>query len=74
MEIRVYGVDINLDSFEFEKGFNPALSDFNEEMFIEESERQGLIWSLEGFQKQFNFGTINSENLYILIKKYDNII
>ncbi len=60
METLVYGIDIN----HFED-LGIALNDFTDEMWIEESERQGLVWSLDGFQRDFNAELVDSGSLYI---------
>lgn len=59
-QIRVYGVDVN-------EAPDDALESGNTERFIEEAEAQGLIWSLEGFQHQFNSGELNQDNILIKI-------
>lgn len=64
--IKVYGIDLDIfndDYFDDERLF----SDLSKEEFIEESERQGLVWSLEGFEKGFNEGDINSDKIIIKI-------
>jgi hypothetical protein len=44
-----------------------ALESGNPERFIEEAEAQGLVWSLAGFQLQFNSGELNQDNILIKI-------
>jgi hypothetical protein len=46
--IRVYGVDID------EVKCPDKPTSLNDEDFIKEAERQGLVWTLKGFQDQFN--------------------
>lgn len=58
-EKRVYL--INLDEVEFDKGYH-SLTD---EEFIKISESQGLVYSLNGFQAQFNQNEINQFNTVI---------
>ena len=60
-EIRVYLVDI----YNFE--FDDSPKDWNNEKFMTESEIQGNIYTLEGFQDAYNDGDINGENSYIRI-------
>lgn len=59
-EIRVYGVDVN-------EAPDDALESGNTERFIEEAEAQGLVWTLEGFQRQFNSDEINQVTMLIKI-------
>jgi hypothetical protein len=59
-QIRVYGVDVN-------EAPDDALESGNPERFIEEAEAQGLVWSLAGFQLQFNSGELNQDNILIKI-------
>ena len=60
-EIRVYLVDI----YNFE--FDESPKDWNNDKFMTESEIQGNIYTLEGFQDAYNDGDINGENSYIRI-------
>ena len=58
-EIRVYLV----------KEDDPLLKSLaTDELFIKNAERQGTVFSLEGFQHAFNDGQINSNTDLILIK------
>jgi hypothetical protein len=50
-ETRVYIIDLNNDTSEVEVGDWNNLTD---EEWIDLSERQGFVLSLEGFQKAFN--------------------
>jgi hypothetical protein len=59
-QIRVYGVDVN-------EAPDDALESGNTERFMDEAEAQGLVWSLEGFQHQFNSGELNQDNILIKI-------
>jgi len=60
--IKVYGVDEDVFN-EFNE--EDLLSELDNEQFANEAERQGLVWSLKGFQDAFNKGEINSEYIYI---------
>lgn len=51
METRVYGIHKNNISHVPEEKIN-------DEVFIMIAEQEGMIWSLEGFEKQFNNGSI----------------
>lgn len=51
METRVYGIHKNNISHVPEEKIN-------DEVFIMIAEQEGMIWSLEGFEKQFNNGGI----------------
>lgn len=48
-EIRVYGIDPNSMIYD-----NRQPNDLSNNEFIEESEKQGFIWSLGGFSDDFN--------------------
>ena len=62
-EIRVYGIDIDRDDFsEVEFGGWDAMSD---QWWMDTAERQGFVWSLSGFQQQFNRDEIYSTSMYI---------
>jgi len=61
--IKVYGVDEDVFN-EFNE--EDLLSELDNEQFANEAERQGLVWSLKGFQEAFNIGEVDSNNcLYI---------
>lgn len=62
--IKVYGINIDIFYTEDEERL---FSDLSKEEFIEEAEKQGLVWSLEGFEKGFNEGDINSDKIIIKI-------
>lgn len=64
--IKVYG--INIDTF-YTEDEKRLFSDLSKEEFIEEAEKQGLVWSLEGFEKSFNEDEINYN---IIIKILQN--
>ena len=59
-ETRVYGIDV--EQVENETWSPKSLSDIE---FVEVAEKQGLVWSLNGFQNQFNDNLINSNNIFI---------
>lgn len=65
-EKKVYGIDVfNGDDFsEVGPGEWNSMSD---EWWMEVAERQGLVWSLEGFQKDFNEENVNTDSMYIRI-------
>lgn len=58
MKTRIYAIDTEVDSLD------PTL--FDDEGFVFEAEKQGKVWSLEGFQNAFNSGEI-SDYWYIRI-------
>ena len=62
--IKVYG--INVDKF-YTDDEERLFSNLSEEEFIEEAEKQGLIWSLQGFEKDFNEVGIDSDKIIIKI-------
>lgn len=59
-EIRVYG--INPEIAPEDLGY---ILDLDDAAFQEEAERQGQVWSLPGFQEDFNQDYVSSEFLYI---------
>lgn len=59
METRVYGIE--LENYEFDT--HPRTWD--SEKFMSEAEIQGNVWSVKGFEKDFNEETINQNNLII---------
>jgi len=61
-EVRVYGIEVL--QIEEDLHINNQTSD---ELFMETAEKQGNVWSLSGFQEQFNSEEINQENLIIRI-------
>ena len=64
--IKVYGINVDIFYTENEERL---FSDLSKEEFIEEAEKQGLVWSLEGFEKVFNEDEINYN---IIIKILQN--
>jgi hypothetical protein len=65
-EIRVYGIDLDkiYDGLEHQRIIDFELT--NEE-FIEIAESHGLIWSLKGFEHQYNIDDIKSQTLIRII-------
>jgi len=64
-ELKVYMIDIDKLSDEDEEVFNEKeCMDF---LWMDISEKQGLIYSLSGFVKCFNNERLNQNNLYIRI-------
>lgn len=59
MEKRVYVIDTT----NLEKGF----VEMSKEEFMDESEKQGRVYSLEGFQRAFNEEEVNVATDIILI-------
>ena len=59
METRVYGID--LENYEFDT--HPRT--WNSEKFMAEAEIQGNVWSLKGFEADFNEDYLNQTNLFI---------
>lgn len=66
MEYRVYGIDINkiYDGVEL---YN--FQTYSDEQWMELSEEQGNVWSLDGFQNHFNQGNITE--IFIRIIKIE---
>lgn len=66
MEYRVYGIDINkiYDGVEL---YN--FQTYSDEQWMELSEEQGNVWSLDGFQNDFNRGNITE--IFIRIIKIE---
>jgi hypothetical protein len=63
--IKVYGVDV--DMFYNESSLDKLLDDLTNEEFVEEAEKQGLVWSLKGFEKACNESEININRINIKI-------
>lgn len=59
-ETRIYAIELEL-------GTDPNL--FNDEQFIYEAEKQGLVWSLNGFAESFNSGCVSDEWYIRIITK-----
>lgn len=56
-EFRVYGIDID-KIFDRNEIVQIESSSLTDEQFIEISEEQGLIWTLDGFTRSYNKGDI----------------
>lgn len=55
----IYG--INIDNY---SGSIPPIH-LSNSTFIDEAERQGLIWDIKEFENEFNNGDMNDFNLFI---------
>lgn len=58
-EIRVYG--INPDDLELDR----SIRDLDDQSFMDLAEDQGLVWSLAGFQEDFNDDQLSSGSIFI---------
>lgn len=58
-EIRVYGINPDRSPDHLN------ILGLNDAEFQDEAERQGLVWSLPGFQEQFNQDDLTSASLFI---------
>ena len=63
---KIYLVDLSLEVF---KGINKDNINKNEELIINEAEKRGDIYTLEGFQNAFNGDEFYQSNNFILIKE-----
>jgi hypothetical protein len=65
-EIRVYGISLDriYDGLEHQRIVEFRLSD---EEFIEIAESHGLVWSLKGFEHQYNIDDIKSDTFIRVI-------
>lgn len=63
METKVYGINVD------EPHGIDNLVDATDSQWIAESEMQGWVWSLEGFQEAFNNSEIPFESMLIRILK-----
>ena len=59
-ELRVYVINVDDVDFEKEMPVNTAVSELSDKKFIEIAERQGSVYTLQGFQNAFNNENINS--------------
>ncbi len=69
-EIMVHCVDVNDDVV-----YGNVLADLNQmpdDEFIGHSQRQGLVWTLEGFQEAFNGGDVSGEWMIRFIRSSTN--
>lgn len=58
METRVYGINI-------EKVDETNIKKLSDEEFMEMAESQGNVWSLKGFEADFNEDYLNQNNSFI---------
>lgn len=65
--VKVYGVNQSYLKIEELQTYYPGDAKFSEDLFVDKAEEQGLVWSLKGFQEQFNDGMILTDNLIIYI-------
>ena len=63
MRTRIYGID----SSELIQGGNPK--QFNDEEFMDEAEKQGNVWTLQGFEKAFNNQDVSDQLIIRIITK-----
>jgi hypothetical protein len=61
METRVYGIDLN------KIDLTHGLDEISNEDFIILAEHCGYVWTLIGFQNDFNNQYINDDNFFIRI-------
>jgi hypothetical protein len=54
-DLRIYGVNLS----ELDEPY------FEQEDFMRLAEEQGYIWTIEGFEEEFNSGFMDTENLVI---------
>jgi len=59
--MRIYAIDI-LKDFEG-KEIHEQLEDIEDKDFIDIAEKQGFVWSLEGFINALNRSSIHGENI-----------
>lgn len=50
--------------YAFDGNYGTEPINMTDEQFIQEAEKEGLVWSVNGFEKQFNSGLV-SDNWYI---------
>lgn len=58
METRVYGIELNTIG-------ETNVRKLSDEEFMELAESQGNVWSLKGFEADFNEDYLNQTNLFI---------
>ena len=63
-EIRVYAIDIDSISKELD---GKRMKDITKEEFMAESEKQGLVYTLEKFEQAFNQEEISTNYMFIRI-------
>lgn len=63
-EIRVYAIDIDSISKELD---GKRMKDITKEEFMAESEKQGLVYTLEKFEQAFNQEEVSTSYMFIRI-------
>ena len=63
-EIRVYAIDIDSISKELD---GKRIKDITKEEFMAESEKQGLVYTLEKFEQAFNQEEVSTSYMFIRI-------
>ena len=63
-EIRVYAIDIDSISKELD---GKRMKDITKEEFMAESEKQGLVYTLEKFEQAFNQEEVSTNYMFIRI-------
>lgn len=63
-EIRVYAIDIDSISKELD---GKRMNDITKEEFMAESEKQGLVYTLEKFEQAFNQEEVSTSYMFIRI-------
>lgn len=63
-EIRVYAIDIDSISKELD---GKRMKDITKEEFMTESEKQGLVYTLEKFEQAFNQEEVSTSYMFIRI-------
>lgn len=63
-EIRVYAIDIDSISKELD---GKHIKDITKEEFMAESEKQGLVYTLEKFEQAFNQEEVSTSYMFIRI-------
>ena len=63
-EIRVYAIDIDSRSKELD---GKRMKDITKEEFMAESEKQGLVYTLEKFEQAFNQEEVSTNYMFIRI-------
>ena len=63
-EIRIYAIDIDSISKELD---GKRMKDITKEEFMAESEKQGLVYTLEKFEQAFNQEEVSTNYMFIRI-------
>jgi len=66
-DLRVYVADIDQYDLGNELANDHSLLDLTDEQFVNESERQGLVYTLKGFEEALNSEDLIPTNHYIRI-------